>query len=358
MSTDASALRTFLNDPANFDEIASDYQDEVECYIKLRDKAKKALSTFDEYIQFYGMAIEEGPSGFVLQDLNRNATRSLKNMILRSSSTGKRYPITSVTELERRAEAFHELGVNSVTPQSVVFTVLEFIFDDGNPNGYEVIDHLLSERSDASSDFVALFVRARFIIAVESLNANSPAVDIYTEEFYQDLPDTIPDDERSASELIDASRKKSYRNTEKIELIRGSLARQPGEEALSEYLYLSARDVVERYRHQSRKDPWRGELQLALRQFNSIENIYSENWSDERATRSRSYRQLVLAELASGGRWRSLRDPNDLPEPNFLSAANRYSRTSHEIKMVDIHRSIKYLGRVPNSSSVASSLKC
>lgn len=347
MTSEHSALQRFLENPANFEELVSDYEDEVDCYTSLRDEAKKILPSFNEYFQFFTASIDEGPTEFVFNDLNRNAIRSLKNMVLRSSRAGRQFPITSAAELQRRVEAFRDLGVDSVTPHSVIFTLLEHIFDDDKheTHSYEIIDHLLTETPDAPSELVALLVRARFVLATETLNPDSAAVDTHIEKLYHDLPDTIKNDNRSASELIEAATEKSYDNTDKIDLVRGSLARQDGGGALEEFLYLSARDVVERCRHQNREDPWRGELQLTLRQFNCLENLYSENWSKEREARSKSYRQLVLGELDSGGRWRSQRDPTDLPDPDFLSAANRYFQAAHEIESVDVHRYIKYLSK-------------
>lgn len=347
MTLDMSPLQRFLENPTNFDEIVSDYDDEVDCYTNLRDEAGKQLPSFEEYLRFYTASIEEGPTEFVFYDLKRNAARSLKNMVLRSSRAGRQFPITSAAELQQRSEAFRDLGVDSITPHSVVFTLLEHIFDsdEHKAHGYEIIDHLLTETPDTSSELVALLVRVRFVLATESINPDSTAVDTHVEELYRDLPDTLQDDDRNASELIEAARKKSYSDPDKVKLIRNSLARQGDEETLAEFLYLSARDVVERYRHQDRKEPWRGELQFTLRQFNCLEKLHSESWSDERAIRSRSYRRLVLGELASGGRWRSQRDPTDLPDANFLSAATHYFQAAHKIKPIDMRRHIKYLSK-------------
>lgn len=116
-------------------------------------------------------------------------------------------------------------------------------------------------------------------------------------------------------------------------------------DALQEFLYLDARDVVERDRHKYRDDPWRGELQLALRQYNCITNLFEDQLDEERQARMESHRQIVLGELSTGAKWQSAGDPNDLPEANFYSAADHYLCAANSIRPVDPHRFIKYLSR-------------
>jgi hypothetical protein len=356
MTSSTSEVEQFVEDPRRFDELATDYDDDVACYTDLRDEAKRTLSSFDAYLEFYAASIEHGPTEFVFYDLNRNAVRSLKNMVLRSSRAGRQFPIASAGELQRRIELYVELGVDSVTPRTTLFTIIEHILDDDSPaaHAHRILDRLLADRPANGSELVTLLARVRFVLTAESLDIDDPSLEIYLNKLRDDIPDPLPEDERTASELTTAAERKAFADPEKIELVQASLARNWDKNVLQEYLYLTACDTVERYRHQERDDPWRGELQVAIRQYNCLENIYGKELDAERTARIRSYRRLALAELESGGRWRSLRDSNDLPEPNFLSAGNHYFNAAEEIKSVDAHRYVKYLSKAFRNHATAA----
>jgi hypothetical protein len=94
-------------------------------------------------------------------------------MILRDSPAGRRVPITTAEELQQRIEAYQELGVESVSPQAVVFTLLEHIFDsDEYSNLSQLLDSLLRSYPDVPETINPL-VRARFVTATETLNPDS-----------------------------------------------------------------------------------------------------------------------------------------------------------------------------------------
>jgi len=352
MDNVSGALETIFEDPTKFETIASKFDDEIDCYETLLKKAKKSLSSFNELHHFYSIAIQEGPTESVLHDLDRNAARSLKNMVLGSSRSGRQFPIDSVEELQYRVDKYQALGEEVVTPESVVFTILEYLFDkdEHTAQAYERFRLLLNNTSETdssqNSELVTLLARSRFILAADMLSHKKRQLEPYIKEFLNDVPDPLPDDDRTATELLESAREKRYANPQKIDLVQSSLARQQDHETLVEYLYLSARDVPERYRHDSRDDPWRGELQLTRLQFQCLLNTFSESISERRETRLRSYRHLVIAEIKSGGRWRSQRAPEQLPEPNFLQASDRYSQATEKIWSVDQERGIKYLSKV------------
>ena len=355
MASAPPRVKEVVTEPATFDEIAAGYDDDVTCYRDLRDETKDTLESFDQYIEFYAAMIEAGPTDIVYTDLNRNAVRSLKNMLLRSSRSGKRFPVISASELQYRIDSYQELGVDSVTPRKVVYTVIEYLLDDEthNVNVYRVLDQLLSDPPDDGAELIKLLAQARFVFATETLDSDNPALSLYLTELHEDIPDPVPDDDREPEELLAEADTKSFADPRKRTLVQAGLARQSEKDVLQEYLYLTASDIIERYRHQHRNSPWRGELQLAIRQFNSIQNLYQDELSSERLRRIRSYRQLALAELKSGGRWQSLRDPRDLPEPQFLSASNHYFKSAQAIKPVDPNRYIKYLSQAFRNQAIA-----
>ncbi|MFB6186650.1 MAG: hypothetical protein ABEI86_07275, partial [Halobacteriaceae archaeon] len=126
-----------------------------------------------------------------------------------------------------------------------------------------------------------------------------------------------------------------------------SLARQGDLSVLQNYLYLSFTDVVERYRHESQQYPWRGELQLAVKQANCLKNAFGEDLklNPERIKRIEPYQQVALGELRSGGRWRSQRDSQDLPDPDFVKASKHFLQAADQVQSIDEDRYIKYLSK-------------
>lgn len=340
------SFRRLLDGEVTFEELSSEFEDDVACYQRLRDETKKSVTSFDDLIDFHQVCIEQGPTEFVFYELKRNAARSLKNMMLGDSRVGRRIPITSAAELQRRIDAYQSLGVESVTSRAVVFTLLEHIFDDDGhaDHASEILGQLLQSCPD-TAETVNLLARARFVLVAESLRPELAAFDTQVEALFTEFVDPRPDDDRSAEELLVAADEESFSSPLKAELVCASLAREPSVDALQEFLYLSARDIVERYRHDSRTDPWRGELQLSVRQYNCLLNAFGDRLSSEREARVRSYLRIALGELRSGSRWRSQRDSNHLPEANFLAAAKHYLRASHEIQSVDLNRHLKYLSK-------------
>lgn len=341
-----SKAQTLLNEPETFDQLAEQYDSAIDCYDHMLTQAKQSLGTFEDYVEFYSICLEYGPTSHVKSQLEENAVRSLKNMALQSSTAGEQFPVQTVAQLRQRVDTYRDLGVESVTQRSVAFTLLEHLFDDDEhePYAYEILSRILNSQPPSPSELTATLVRARFVVAAETASRQT-SMDTHAEELFTNFPDPRPDDEGTATEQLKASQEHDYSDREKVDLAASALSRGGDAKILEEYLYLSARDVVERYRHGHRDDPWRGELQLALRQWNCILNAFSETHSDERRSRSQSYRHLVKGELKSGGRWRSQRDKRSLPEARFLAAAGEYHSAAQEIREIDPVRHIKYLSK-------------
>lgn len=343
---ESSEVQDLINDPESYYDISAEYSSDEDCYETLLKQAKQSLATFEEYIEFHSVLLDHGPTEYVQQQLKRNTLRSLKNMILQTSTAGKRFPIHTLEQLQKRIKKYKELGVESVNQRAVAFTLLEHLFDDDSDDAYiyTILDRILNVQPSQGGDLVAILVRARFVIAAQTVNRQT-SLDTYAEELFDDLPDPKAQDKATAREQFEASKRLAYDNPEKLDYAASAVAKDGDAEILEEYLYLSARDVVERYRHKSRNDPWRGELQLALRQWNCILNAFSKTHSDERLIRSQSYRHVVSGELKSGGRWQSQRDSGDLPEAKFLSAAGKYYNAAEKIKDISPIRYIKYLSK-------------
>lgn len=344
-------VQSLIKNPKLFSEISDQYESDIDCFETLLTQAKQSLESFEEYTEFYSICLEYGPTSYVQSQLEENAVRSLKNMVLQSSTAGKRFPIHTAAQLRQRIDAYRDLYINSVTQRSTAFTLLEHIFDlvedpdsdEDEAYGYRVLSRLLCEQPTTAGALTAILVRARFVVAAMTVD-RQVALDTYVNEMFRDFPDTKKDDEATASEQMERSKQRNYEDSEKLELAASALSRGEDIEILEEYLYLSAREVPEQYRHGG-DNPWRGELQLALRQWDCILDSFSETYSNERRARSHSYRHIVQGELSSGGRWQSQRDVRSLPDSNFLTAAKSYLGAAVEIREVDSVRYVKYLSK-------------
>ena len=225
-------------------------------------------------------------------------------------------------------------------------SVLEHLFDDDKEaHAYAVIDDLLDKTDEASASLVSLLALARFVL-FSNLRVNTlDRLSQHIERLHSDLPDRRPDDDSPVSDLWAEAEARNYADSEKLALVQTCFARKNSLEKLEEFLYLSATDVPERYRHKNYQDPWRGELQLARRQLNALLRLFDQRLSTEREARIISYQSVVRGELNSGGRWRSQRDPQDLPDTDFMSASKNYLSAAHAIEPIDTNRYVKYLSR-------------
>lgn len=354
-------LQNFLENPEQYKQIVTEFNSDRDCFESLRDAAKNSLKSFEELFEFYQLFAENGSSKLIKSHFERNSARELKNMILRDSVSGRRFPIRTAAEFKSRIDQYHELGAKieaeNITPHAMTYTLIEHIInkDRHKDHGYDVLDNLLNELPESHSVEVNILVRARLIFAIEGLDSQTNAVHQYVDQFYSDFQDPLPDDNRSASELREAARKESYESQQKLTLIQSSLARKQDTASLHDYLYLSFTDTVERYRHDTRKQPWRGELQLAISQANCLKYTFDDlELSSAWKSRLNSYQRVALGELASGGRWRSQKDPRNLPKPDFKEASKHFLHAANEIQSVDEIRYIKYISKSLRHLATAS----
>jgi hypothetical protein len=360
-SNNDKLLEDFLNNPDQADRIVNNFNNDRDCFQNLLNTAKESLSSFDHLYNFYELFAEYCSKEAVKHYCERNSARQLKNMVLRDSVSGRRFPIRTADEYKNRIERYRELGnkieAENLTPRGYIFTLLEHIIskERHENHGYDILDNLLNESPEVYSEAINILVRARLIFAIENLDNQTNAVNEYINQFYSDFKDPIPKDNRSAAELREAAKSKSYENRKKLILIQSSLARQQDVTSLHEYLYLSFTDTVERYRHDTRQQPWRGELQLSVRQANCLKYTFDElELSSAWESRLDSYQRVALGELASGGRWRSQKDPRDLPNPDFKEASIHFVRAAAEIQPIDSIRYVKYISKSLRHLATAS----
>ncbi|MFC6906819.1 hypothetical protein [Halalkalicoccus tibetensis] len=360
MTTQASTddyLTNLLSGSTTFPKIAADFDNESDCFDTLRNAAKTSLDSFDDYLAFYNTCLKTDSTGTVETFVEDNASRMLKNMVLRDSQAGRRYHITTAAELNHRIEAFQSINVEHVSPRSVVFTILEHLVDakDDPERIYELVDALFTETPDLPTETIELLAQIRFAAAMQSFGSDMVVLNPHIERFFTDMPDRRQDDDRSADDILEAAVNTPYADPEKVGLQQTGLARleQPDLDVVADYLYLNGRDIVERYRHKSRENPWRGELQLASWQLQTLVNCFEDRMSDERVLRAKSYQKLASGELQSSRQWQSQRDPRQRPDPNFMGAARDFISAAEYIKPIDANRYVKYMSRAFRSQAVA-----
>lgn len=187
-----------------------------------------------------------------------------------------------------------------------------------------------------------------------AVEQDTEAFEYYLSEFLSDLPDPYPEDDRSADELWERSEEAAYSETKKLELARSSVIRQPTERRLADYLYLDARDTVERYRHGHRKQPKRAELQLCRYQIRLLQGKFSEIFTEEQNTRLDSYLRVVKGQEKSGNWWSSQQDANNRPDPNYRDAAAHFYSAAQIIKPIDRNRFLKYFSKAVRNAATAA----
>jgi hypothetical protein len=350
--SDSERVDLLLSGSMSFEELVEDFDDEIDCYYSLQNAAKTHLRSFEEYLRFYEVCIDQGPTGFVYSRLNRNAERSLKNMVVRGSDAGERFPINSLSELDNRVQGYQELGLDGLTTESVISTILEHIYTERENSVYEICDNLLHDSNQPITG-KKLLVHARFVSVANSVDRDTEAFDYYVSKFLSDLPDPYPEDERSADELWERSEEAAYSETKKLKLAQSSIVRQPAECRLAEYLYLDARDTVERYRHGQRK-PKRAELQLCSHQIRLLQAKFRDIFTEEQNIRLRSYRRVVLGQESSGNWWSSQQDIDNRPDPNYRKAAAHFYRAAQIIKPIDRNRFLKYFSKAVRNVATAA----
>jgi hypothetical protein len=82
-------VQSLIENPKLFSEISDQYESDIDCFETLLTQAKQSLESFEEYTEFYSICLEYGPTSYVQSQLEENAVRSLKNMVLQSSTAGK-----------------------------------------------------------------------------------------------------------------------------------------------------------------------------------------------------------------------------------------------------------------------------
>lgn len=343
--THAERAEALLNQPERYEELVEAYQNGKEFYEKTREKIPNVASDFEEYLSFYRIFINRGPSEYIYSLLNKNTDRSIKNMILGSSDAGRAFRIYTLEQAEQRVKSYQGLGVEGTSLHGVITTVLEEIYESGDYEkyGYSILSTLLNGVPSSERDTVELVARARFVAAIQ-LGSNEQRISEKLNNYLNVVGDPLTKDSRTAEEILDDINNRSYGDPELVELYEAALHRDKSIRLLSDYLYFSGRDIVERYRHQGRREPTVAELHLSKRQLKSIQELpVGRNLEQEAYIQS--YHHLAQGLYESGREYRSKQDPRKVKSSNFMRGAQEYLRAAAAIESWNNVRFVKYLNK-------------
>ncbi len=343
--THAERAELLLDEPERYEEIVEAYEDGTEFYKKTRSKVPKVTDDFQDYLSFHRTFIERGPTGYIFHRLNRNTNRSIKNMIVGGSEAGENFRIYTLRQAAQRVNSYQELGVQHTSLHGVVTTLLEELYEERANHKfiYHILSTLLNRVPHSERDAVDLVARARLVAGLDPVHNEQRALEELRK--YLDVTnDPRPDDNQTADEILDEVNHRSFGDPELVDLYGAALHRDPSLESLSDYLYFTGRDVVERYRHRNREEPTVGELHLSQRQMAVIQE-FSVDREPENAAYIRSYHHLTLGLYYSGREWRSEQDPGKTEDSEFMKAAQEYLRAAAAIKTWNSERYIKYLNK-------------
>lgn len=343
--THAERAEALLNNPERYGKLVEAYEDGTEFYEKTRSKAPRVADDFEEYLLYHRIFIDRGPSGYIYWALERNTDRSIKNMITGGSDAGEAFRIYTLREAAQRVSSYQELGVDGTSLNGVVTTLLEELYEEKDRRQfiYPVLSTLLNRVPNSEQDVVELVARARLVAGLDTSHGEQQILEELRR--YLDVArDPLPGDDRSADELLDEANHRSFGDPELVDLYGAALHRDPSLELLSDYLYFTGRDIVERYRHRDREQPAASELHLSERQLALIQEFPVERQSEDEAY-IQSYLHLARGLYESGREWRSEQDPRETEESNFVKAAQEYLRAAAAIEKWNEDRYIKYLSK-------------
>jgi hypothetical protein len=337
---DAERAAALVDDPSNYETFAADYSDEVSFYSALRGAAQRSL-TFAEYVELRRIFLARGPTDAIRDRLEERLDRSLKNMVLGTSPRGRAYAVTTLHELNDRRLAFTTLDIDIPSLLSVVQTTIEHLYDDVETPATtrETLAELLTAVPAEERRAVAYVARAWLTECV--LTDDKPdarlesALSTYTETVPTPNP---PGDGQPAEEYHAAAQQYSFADPKKEQLSESALHASPSVGRLCEYLYLTATNDIEAYRH-GQSDVTRADFLLARRQLRLLQTISQYS----KAGRVDAYLHLAQAIEAGGGRWLTTRARK--PQPAWETVAEEYARAAAAIRPVDAVRFVKYLSK-------------
>lgn len=349
--SNSTRAEQLVANPTEYDRIIEEYDTEVDAYSDLTSIASKQFDSFDEILEIHRIFLENNSK--IERWLNRDIDRTIKNLVTKESKAGKTFPVTTLSDVTDTLAAYERIGVDTPDIATQIETILEALYDDNWRNAHNTVDELLDDiPSDLhGSKSVYLLARARAALALHP--KTTPGHDGFTEspiiiESRRFKATTSPRDDRSApsttTECFENATNLNYESQRKRELYALAIHRDPSEnDALTEYLYLTAKNDVEKYRHRD-PNPSRGRLAVAQLQFDLLAHHDDNETVDaNRQPWVESYYHIAQAMMQSTAGYESSRV--NAPEMEFQSAAEAYQQAAEAIAPINTKRQLKYTSK-------------
>lgn len=336
--------------PSNYNRIISEYDSETDAYSALTSAASQTFSKHSEVIELHRIFIENNTQ--IEQWLTRDLARTIKNKVLADTDADSQFPVGTLQEVVDRLDAYEEIGIDVPTVSEQVETIIEAIYDADWGNAHAIIDRLLDDIPDGYANSMPVYFLARTRAALALHPMTSPGHDGFTEspviiESRRFKATTAPPEmsaPNTPTECFERAELLPYESDRKRKMFTLAIHKDPSEStALAEYLYLSAKNTVEKYRHRD-PNPSRGHLAVAQLQFDLIAHkSLSETSDGDRIPWAESYYHISHGMMYSSARYESTRV--NAPEMEFLEAADAYKRAAAAIASVNTRRQLKYLSK-------------
>lgn len=344
LTAPADQAAALVADPCLYEVFAGDYSDDLSFYSALRANAQKSL-TFDQYVELRRVFLDRGPTEAVRDRLEERLDRSLKNMALGMSPRGRAYAVSTLEALNQRRQAFGRLDIAVPSLLSVTQTTIEYLYDEAETptECRETLAQLLSAVPADEREAVEYVARAW--LSEEVLTADTPTARL--EQILSTYLDTVskpepPIEGESVAEYREAAATRPFADPEKRRLREVILHASPSVASFRDYLYLTATNAIEGYRHGA-QDVSRADLLIARRHLQLLDSVIPFPDDSDRASYVASYRHLANAIEAGGGRW--LTDRAGVPQPQWQTVVDEYSRAAATVRAVSAERYIKYLSK-------------
>ena len=341
----AEQAAALVEDPTLYETYARGYSDEVSFYSALRGDAQHSLS-FEEYVELRRVFLDRGPAEAIRRRLEDRLDRSLKNMVLGDSPRGRAYAVHSLADLEARRQRFATLDIEVPSLQTVAQTTLEHLYDavEAPTERRETLSALLTAVPSDRRTAVEHVARAHLSEVVLASDTPDRRLRTALDSYVDAAPAPTPPDGvgPDAADYAAAAEERAFADPAKRRLYEAALHESPTVERLGQYLYLTAADAVEAYRHGD-QDVTRTDFVLARRHLRLLRTTDLADRIPTRTAYVDSYFHLARAIEAGGGRWLSTRAGR--PPAEWQTVAERYARAATAVHPVSTVRFVKYLSK-------------
>lgn len=262
--------------PTKYEEIITNYKNETEAYSTLTSAAVREFETYDDVIELQHVFIDNSEK--VERWVTRDLARTIKNMVLQESKSGQAFPLRTLQEVSDRLDAYSAIGVSVPALSTQIETIIEALYDTNWENAHSIIDSLLDDVPPEFEESTEIYflARTRAVLGLHPetspghKNQHESPVVVESRRFKAVTTPPGIAAPKTSELCFSHANELNYETDRKRKMYALAIHKAPSESrALSEFLYLSAKHDIEKYRHRS-PNPSRGRLAITQLQFDLI----------------------------------------------------------------------------------------